>query len=200
MSCEEQDLVIRKGETWQRIVRWETTPWVFKAITGITAAAPAVVTAVGHAAPDGWRVAVVSAGGMRQINAKHNPPWSNEFHKARVLTANTLELNEVNSAGYNAYTSGGYVQYYTPVDLAGFTARMSIKDKVEGTVLLSLTTTNGRIAIDNTAKTITLTISATDTAAIDWTEGVYDLEMIDPSGVVTPLLSGIITIQDEVTT
>lgn len=200
MSCATQDLVIQQGKTFNRTIRWQTTPYVYKAITGITRAAPAVVTAVGHAVPDGWSVAIVSALGMRQINAKHNPPRSNEFHKATVLSSSTLALNDVNAAGYDAYTSGGYAQYYTPVSLSGYTARMAIKDQAGGTVLLSLTTSNSRIALDDTLKTITLTISATDTAAIDWTEGVYDLELVSGSGVVTALLSGTISIEGEVTT
>ncbi|MBK8773003.1 MAG: hypothetical protein IPM06_21580 [Rhizobiales bacterium] len=55
---------------------------------------------------------------------------------------------------------------------------MSIKDVVGGTELLRLDTTNARIALDNAAKTIALTISAADTAAITWLEGVYDLELV----------------------
>lgn len=200
MSCDDQDLVIRQGSTFSRVVRWETPLFVYKAITGITQAGPAVVTAVGHGVPNGWRVAIVSAGGMRQINAKHNPPYDSEFHKATVTSGDTLELNDVNSAGYSVYTSGGYVQYYAPASLAGYTARMTVKDRVGGTELLSLTTANSRIALDDTAKTITLTVDAIDTAAITWTEGVYDLEMVDGSGVVTSILSGTVTVEQEVTT
>ena len=55
MSCNDQDLVFKKGETFSRIVRWEADTFAYKAITGITKAAPAVVTAVGHGVPDGWR-------------------------------------------------------------------------------------------------------------------------------------------------
>ena len=202
MSCEIEDLEIHKGKTFTRVIRWETTPFVYKAITGITKAGPAVVTATGHGVPNGWRVAIVSAGGMREINAKHSPPRPSEFHRATVLTSSTLELNEVNSTDFTTYTSGGYVQYYTPVDLSGYTARMTIRDQVGGTSLLSLTTEVGnlRIALDNTAKTITLTISATDTALATWSEGVYDLEMVSAGSVVTEILAGTIKALDEVTT
>ena len=202
MSCEIEDLEIHKGKTFTRVIRWETTPFLYKAISAITKAAPAVVTATAHGVPDGWRVAIVSAGGMREINAKYNPPRPSEFHRAKKLSADTLELNEVNSAGFTTYTSGGYVQYYTPVDLSGYSARMTIRDQVGGTSLLSLTTVveNGRIVLDNTAKTITLTISATDTALVTWSEGVYDLEMVSSGGVVTEILAGTIKAFDEVTT
>ena len=56
------------------------------------------------------------------------------------------------------------------------------------------------IAIDTTGKTITLTISATDTAEIAWKRGVYDLEMVSSSGVVTAILTGSVNVTREVTT
>lgn len=86
------------------------------------------------------------------------------------------------------------------MDLTGYTARLAVKDKIGGTVLLSLTTENGGIAIDNVAKTITLTIAATATDDFTWTRGVYDLELISPAGVVTALISGKVTVTKEVTT
>ena len=199
-----QDLPIIQGKTFSRAVRWETSPFVYKPITGITKAAPAVVTCVGHGVPDGWRVAVVSAQGMTEINAS-NPPKEREFVKATVLTPDTLELNTVNSAEYTAYTSGGYIQYYTPVSLSGFTARMQIKNRVGGTVLASSDVDDAPlnviwIALSTAAYTISFTIDATDTAAFTWVKGVYDLELISGSGVVTQVLTGLVSVTKEVTT
>lgn len=199
-----QDLTILQGKTFSRVVRWEALPHVYKAISGITQAAPTVVTATGHGVPNGWRVAVVSAQGMEEINAS-TPPKEREYVQATVLTANTIELNTVNSSEYSAYTSGGYLQYYTPVDMAGFTARMQVKDKPGGTVLSSTDVDDAplnviTVTIDNAAKTITLNISATNTAALAWKKGVYDLEMVSGTGEVTALLTGSITVTPEVTT
>ena len=204
MSCASQDFVIQKGKTFSRILRWESLPLVYKAITGVTQAAPVVITAAGHGVPDGWRVAVVSVQGMRDLNAKvlskGAVPGASEFHKATVLTSATLALNDVNSLEFTAYTSGGTVIYYTPVDLASYTARMQIRNtETAATILFSLTTEDSRIAIDNTAKTITLTISAVDTAAITFAAGVFDLELVSPSGVVTQLLKGNIVVEEEIT-
>lgn len=195
-----QNLIIRKGSTYQQIVRWETPPIVYKPITGISQAAPAVVTAATHGVPDGWRVAIVSVKGMTQINALNSPPKDKDYHKATVGNANAITLNDVNSSDYKTYTSGGYVQYNTPKDMTGYSARMSIKDKVGGTELLRLDTIGGKIVIDNTAKTITLALTATQTAAITFTKGVYDLEMVSAVGDVTPLMKGSVTIEAEVTT
>lgn len=192
------DLSILQGKTLNQIVRLETTPYVYRPITAITQTAPAVVTAVAHLVPDGWRVAVVSAKGMTQINAVNFPPRDIDFHQATVLTSDTVELNDVNSADYRAYTSGGYLMYYTPMDLTGVTARMSIKDRVGGTELLRLDTTNGRVVVDAVANTVLLTVDAVTTAAITWSRGVYDLELVS-GAVVTPVLSGVVTVTKEVT-
>jgi hypothetical protein len=195
-----KDYTIVQGATFNPVVRWETTPSVFKAITGITKAAPAVVTATAHGVPDGWRVAIVSVVGMTEINAANTPPKKRDYVQVDVVDANTLKLLTVNSAEYTTYSSGGYVQYYTPVDLGGYTARMKIKDRIGGTELLSLTSGGGTIVLDNTAKTISLLLSATATAALTWKRGVYDLEMVAPDAVVTRLLYGAVVVSKEVTT
>lgn len=182
------------------MLRWEAPPIVYKPITNISQAAPAVVTCVGHGIPDGWRVAVVNVKGMTQINAVDEPPKNKDYRQARVVDADTVEFNTVNAASYKAYISGGYLQFNTPVDLAGYSARMSIKDKVGGTELYRLDTDNGRITLDNTSKTIVLLINAADTAALTFKKGVYDLELESAGGVVTLLLSGDIVVVEEVTT
>lgn len=196
----QKDLTIQQGKTFALVLRWETEPIVYKAITAITLTAPARLTVTDHGAPDGWRVAVVSVKGMTEINAANTPPRSTDYTPVTVLDADTVELNEVNAAGFHAYTSGGYLQYNTPVDLTGYTARMAIKDKIGGTVLLSLTTENNGIVIDNAKKTITLTVEATATDDFTWTRGVYDLELISPAGVVTALITGRVSVTKEVTT
>jgi hypothetical protein len=202
MATKKLDFVILQGDTFTRVIRWEALPYVYKAITAITKAAPASITAATHGLATGWRVAVVSVLGMTEINAASDPPKSVDFHQCTVVDPNTITLNDVNSSEFSAYVSGGYLQYYTPVNLSGFTARMTIKNKIGGTSLLTLTSgaPDNRIAIDNAAHTITLTISATDTASMTFTQGVYDLELVSPVGVVTKLYRGGVTVLKEVTT
>lgn len=194
------DLELTQGKTFSLVLRWEQPTLVYKAITAISQAGAPVVSSTSHGMPDGWRAACVSVKGMTEINAENWPLKDKDFKKATVPTANSVEFNEINAADYKAYTSGGYLVYRAPVDLAGFTARMTIKDKKGGTTLESLTTVGGEIVLNNTDKTITLTLSATDTAAYTWTKGVYDLELVSSGGVVTELLSGSVKINKEVTT
>ena len=77
-----------------------------------------------------------------------------------------------------------------PRNLTGYTAEMVIRDKPQGTGLLTLNTSNSRIVLGGTAGTITLTISATDTAAITWKAGVYDLTITSSTGNTDALLYG----------
>jgi hypothetical protein len=87
-----------------------------------------------------------------------------------------------------------------PVDLTNYTARMQVRETAESsTALLSLTTENGRIALGGTAGTITLTVSATDTAAVVAGEYLYDLEIVSSLGTVTRLLQGCFTVDAEIT-
>jgi hypothetical protein len=193
-----QDIKIIQGSTFIQQVRWETTPIVYKPITGITQAAPVSITAATHGVPNGWRVAIVSVKGMAEINAKNSPPKDKDYLPATSIDANTIQLNDLNAADFSNYQSGGYVQYNSPVDLTGFTANMEIKDRIGGTMLAMLSTVTGEIVLDNTNKVITITLTAAKTVAYTWTKGVYDLELVSATGVVTTLLYGAVTVYQEV--
>lgn len=90
-----------------------------------------------------------------------------------------------------------------PINLTGYTARMHVRFTLAAPVtLLELTTLNGRITLGTTGGQITLSLTATETAALlDWpaNKGVYDLEMVSSGGQVTRLLKGTITLDPEVT-
>lgn len=86
------------------------------------------------------------------------------------------------------------------IDLTGFTARMQIRENVEDAAfIIELTTENGRIELNNPTGAINLTIAAADTEGLDFEFAVYDLELIDGSGVVTRLLEGCVSLKLEVT-
>lgn len=188
------DLEICKGVTFSRVFRWESSTVVFKAITAITKAAPPVITATGHGLPDGWRAAVTNVLGMAEINAANNPPKNAQYKKMALLSSSTVSVTGVDATGFGTYTSGGILRYNQPVDLAGYIARMHVREAIDSaTILLELTTANFRILLDNTLKTITLVLTAAITAAITWESAVYDLELESAGGVVTRLLEGAVT-------
>jgi hypothetical protein len=83
-ACKEQDFCVQAGETWHPTIRWGTGTYTTKAISAITKATPAVITAAAHGVPNGWPVAVVGVQGMTQINATRYPPQGNDWHAATV--------------------------------------------------------------------------------------------------------------------
>ena len=198
----QHDIEIRRGATFVLPVRWEKEPWLYAAISSISLTAPASITSAAQAIPDGWNVAVVDAKGLTQLNAKNNPPKASDMRRATVVSSTVIQFNEISAAAFGKHTpSTGYLAWMTPHSLNGYTARMQIKDRVGGTVLLSLTSAaDGGITLDDTGKVIEITITAEQAEAITWTSGVYDLELVSAGGVVTALLEGAVSVGTEVTT
>lgn len=85
------------------------------------------------------------------------------------------------------------------VNLTGYTARMQLRSTPSATSApLELTTANGRIALGGAAGTITLTLTAAQTAGIPAGQYAYDLELVNGSDV-TRLVEGFVTVDAEVT-
>ena len=86
------------------------------------------------------------------------------------------------------------------VNLTNYTARMQARTShISGTAVLTLTTENGKITLGGAAGTITLNLTATETAAITQQSLAYDLELVSAGGVVTRLVEGQIVLTPEVT-
>ena len=251
MALKSRDIQLIQGKTWVDVLRWELpSPIVYKPISSVGLVAPMRLGVIGHGLVNGWNVAIT---GLKDLDTVANDIRDKDYHQATVIDANTIDINDINAAAFKAYVSGGYIQYNTPKDLTGYTARMSVKSKqgeynllictVAGTSgtteptapgkdgavltwasttlpatkewlpgtayslndvidtksLLFLTVGNGRIAVDNSLKTFTRTLSASDIAAQTWTKGYYDLEAVSPDAtpIVTLLGYGKISIATE---
>ncbi len=205
------DIDIVRGDTCPVLLRWSTEPLVAKPISSISFASgcPRIGVA-SHGIIDGFDVFMAGIVGPTQLNSAHRDPVktdkesTSDWHAARVVDANTIDLRGIvpfddQGKAFKDWVSGGFVYYNTAVDLTGYTARMTIKDKYGGAELHSLTTENGGIALDVALGTITLIFSATDTAAFAWKKGVYDLEMVK-GGEVTKIAKGVVTVDNEATT
>lgn len=187
------NLKIYQGSTFQQILRWESATKVYVPIISIAKSAPVIINAPNHNIPVGWRTKITNVAGMKEINSL------DVYHVVTETTASTVVLNQVNSLGYTAYTNGGVLEYNQPVDLAGYTARMQIRPKLESTTVIhELTTQNSGIVIDNVLKTITLIIPDEITATFNFVTAVYNLELIK-AGEVRNFAVGNIGLQLEVT-
>jgi len=182
-----------QGSTFKEVIRWESSIKVYKTITGITKSAPVVITAVDHGLPVGWRTKITNVGGMTTINSTDN------YNVVTGITADTVTINDLNSLGYAAYTSGGVLEYNQPMDLTAYTARMQIRPSLtSSTIIDTYSTELGTLVIDNTLKTITILVPATTTAGYTFSTGVYSLELILGS-TVTQLITGTISLTQEIT-
>lgn len=185
---------IYQGSTFNEIIRWETLLKTYVPITAITKSAPVVITAIAHEIPVEWRVKLSNIVGMTELN-------SNEiYHQVTSVTPDTITINAVNTLAYKSYISGGVLEYNTPVNLSGYTARMQIRSKVDSLdTIAELTTENAGIVLNNINKTILLQIPALTTSAFSFINAVYSLELIASGGQVTTLVTGTITLVKEVT-
>lgn len=86
-----------------------------------------------------------------------------------------------------------------PVDMTGWTARAQIREKEDSAVaLLSLTTENGMIALDN-AGNIDITIADDAFDATTAKKGVFDLELVNTLGEVRNFAGGPVVFYANVT-
>lgn len=189
---------IYQGSTFQETLRWESEIKTYVPISAISKAAPCVVTTTtAHSIPINWRIRVVGAAGMKEINSLSQEA----YYLATGVGTNTLTLNQVNSLSYTAYTSGGVVEYNTPVSLVGYTAQLQIRENIDSTTIIHEMTsaTNGGIKLNLNDSTIFLSIPASVTRNFTFDTAVYSLELTSSGGTVIPFMSGNMSLVREVT-
>lgn len=90
---------------------------------------------------------------------------------------------------------------FAPIDISGYTARMQIRRTIESSSpMISLTTANNRLVVNpgDESNQILITLTDEETSTLT-TSGVYDLEIESPTGVVSRILQGAVTLSLEVT-
>ena len=180
---------IYAGTSFNEVLRWESSEKTYVPISIITNSAPLLVVVPNHTIPNQWRVRFTNILGMTELN---NPET---YYQVTGTESNTITINTINSLAFKPYISGGVVEYNTPVDLTGYTAKMQIKDSVDSTtVLQELTTENGGIVLDNTTKTITLNLPGSVTSAFTFSNAYYALELISAGDQITLFCVGNITL------
>lgn len=90
---------------------------------------------------------------------------------------------------------------FLPFDLSGYSASMQIRRTIDSTTpQITLTDANGRIEIQSASvvNAIRLTLLPSETVLVE-TDGVYDIEIEDDSGVISRILKGTVTLSRQVT-
>ena len=86
------------------------------------------------------------------------------------------------------------------VDITNYSAKMQIRPDVSSsTVLVELSTANGKITKSNTFGEFNLLLTATETTAFSWTDAVYDIELTDTDTTVYRMAYGTVSVVKEVT-
>ena len=205
----DNDITILQGSAFNVPVRWMDGDRIIrKPITGISIASGAPrLDVAGHGCPNGWPSAVTLVKGMTLINAKNAEPKGNDYRVTTVIDADTLEYNAVspvddNGREWPAYTSGGFVHWFAPMDLTGKSASMVIYDKKGGTVLASTEAAHAPLdvitaTVDAANKVITYSIKSSDTATFAWKKGVYEAEVYSNADDKQRIAEGSVTVSQE---
>jgi hypothetical protein len=107
----------------------------------------------------------------------------------------TIDQGTTVSIDFQYRTSAGVV-----IPLTSYTARMQARPTQSSAVtVMDATTTNGQLVVTGATGTVTLTLTAAQSAALDFDRAVYDIEIVSPAGVVTRLVQGTVTLSREVT-
>ena len=81
----------------------------------------------------------------------------------------------------------------TPFVLTDWSARMTVRSR-RGQRLLDLSSADGAIAVDGPAGSVTITLTAEQTAALPAGRALYIVELVSPSGEVTRLAMGSLSV------
>lgn len=78
----------------------------------------------------------------------------------------------------------------TPYDLTGWTGRMQVRPTVDSDTKSVDATTENNMIILGADGTVQVHLPDTETDKVTYKKGVYDLELVDPTGQVIRLLQG----------
>lgn len=194
------DVTVTRGKTFDYGMLYAESHMSYVALTAIVSKTPVRITAAAHGVPDGWPVEINAVKAPTELNTQPDTPII-----ATVVDTDTLEFNDLNGAAWKSLSGTGTVSFRTPFDLTGCEARAQVRDKVGGELLFSwhsnpANSPDGAIELNVATSQIILKMTAAVTAALEWTKGVFDVELITPGGSVLAVTAiSKITVADEVT-
>lgn len=179
------DLPVTKGATLRKPLLLMQPVYTYRPIEAIEQSAPLRLTVPAHGLPGDWPTWVEGSSWSALNRDKQREP----FRIARAVDADALEYNDINGLGQRA--QGGVLVYQPPVDLTGCSAVLLITPEAGQPITLS--TDNGGLAIAGLGRLL-LEMTAAQTAAIDWSEARYNLDITFTDGSVQRWLQGKVTL------
>lgn len=193
-------LRVYRGKTFEFGFLYADDELSYPEITAMPTKAPVRLTITGHNIPDGWPVKITCVKQPEELNTTEG-----EFVIAKAVDADTIEINNLNAHCWKAFIPPGLLVYRAPMDLTDWQCRAQVRDRVGGEVLFSwhsdpLEGPDGEIEVDVAHSAFVLKMDAATSAALPWSQGVYDVEAISPTGEVYALTAvSPIDVVDEVT-
>lgn len=181
-------LTVRRGAKADIPIRLESDTPAFVPITAMSQSAPIQIIAPAHGLPNGWRAAVMNAGGMIELNTPWNRLTNASLRRIARIDADTVAFPDVNSASFRTYTGGGQLAHYPPIDLAAYNAAaMDVRSAVGETLLAHYSTADGTLELD--AANAALWIRLNDAATAELPAGtlVFDIELAAVAGGTTAI-------------
>ncbi|UQY33828.1 hypothetical protein K8U54_19250 [Pseudomonas fulva] len=179
------DLPVTKGATLRKPLLLMQPTYTYRPITAIAQSAPLRLTVPEHGLPGDWPTWIEGS----NWSALNRDKGREGFRIAKRVDADTLDYNDLNGLGQRA--QGGTLVYQLPVDLAGCRAVLLITPDAGQPI--ELTTENGGLAIAGLGRLL-LEMTAAQTAAIDWAEARYNLDITFTDGSVQRWLQGKVTV------
>lgn len=180
-------LPIEQGANFAYTFQWLSGGVFMAPIELLEEGYPTIITVTGHGLNTVSDHPVIISGvqGIEHINAVDT-----EIAICTRLDENRISVPR-SSVGQYWEVGTGEITYLKPTDLTGMTARCTIrKNWHSDTFIHQMTTENGGITLGLQDASIQLTIDKADTAAFNFKNAVYDLEMITAGGYETRLFKG----------
>jgi hypothetical protein len=190
---------IYQGKTLELEFRLASDVWVYRAITAISAAAPAVITALAHGVPEGWSIWITGA--RRAMGAINRVPAQDPPYRARVLDVDRIELNSINATRLGPYEGGATLEYQEPVSVAGASARLVLRESASTNPVVDVRSsdTAPQITVDGAQQVVRATLLPATTQALAFTYGLYEVEITLADGRVLPLAYGSVRVHPDLT-
>lgn len=190
------DIEIKQGATFEAVFYWYDGDDQSMLIDDVTLGYPTILEIPAHGFAAGETpITILGARGCTAINSPSSKRRDRIY--ATKVSTDTVSI-PVFTALAKPYTGQGYVVFTPAVDLTGWEARMTIRRrKTSADALVELTDADGIVLGDDGS--IQVTIDAAVTEALSFTEGVYDLEVESPSGLIKRLVEGSVCFSKEVT-
>jgi hypothetical protein len=114
--------------------------------------------------------------------------------------AASLDLPDIDKGATYRHTLFWKDKLKAPINLTSVTARMQVRDAVDSPLIsLDLTTANGGLVLTPLLGKIEIYINSTVTTTLVGYGGVYDMELVFPTGDIVRLIEGSINFIPEVT-